>query len=223
MSLNVYFTQEIQKLDDFRVGSHKDGSTKRSIDGLSLHDEYGRLYAIMNQNSVLLLPGHIKDCIEEVSFYETIPQMGKRVAGIYRHKSAEGELEPDPYSRQAVYKVQIKGRNMDDIRELFRMIKVGSIRPEPEDSYENTQTTVCSRAQLEAELEGAYMQRDDLSRRLDLSEATFRNAEDKFRKACDKNVSLRRLAAVLRKEFWKFGSKNAIAKSIDDILDGVFS
>lgn len=222
MSLNVYFTQEIQKLRDFTVESYKDGSTKRSIDGLFLHNEYGRLYAFMNENSVLLLPGHIKDCIEEVSFYETIPQMAKRVAGIYRHKSAEGELEPD-YSKHVVYKVKIKGRNMEDVCELLQMIKVGSIRPEPEDSYENTQTTVCSRAQLEAELKGAYMERDDLSRRLDLSEATFRNAEYKLRKACDKNFLLRRLAAALRKGFWKFGSKDAIAKRIDDILDGVFS
>lgn len=222
MSLNVYFRDKIKELPGFTTKPHKDGSgDQMKIDGLSIYNDNGRLYAMLgDENSVV--PEKLHDYVEEFSFYGSLPQVAKRETGIYRHLSAEAELELDQYNKVPVYKVKITGKKLEDVRERLRMIKIGSDRPE--DSYEGDQKGM-SRLALEEKLE--QTQRDlagveeNLRQSLYVSKC-FQEAHEKNLSHTDQKMSkLRSLAGKLRQEQWPWGHKSKMADEITDILDGL--
>lgn len=201
MSLNVYFTDSIKELPDFTNKPHKDGSgDQMKIYGLILYNDSGRLYAMLgDENSVV--PEKLHDYVEGFSFYASLPQVAKRETGIYRHLSAEAELELDPHGKVTVYKVKITGKKLEDVRERLRMIKIGSDRPE--ESYEGGQTGM-SRLALEGELEQTQLN-------LLMSATHYKRLRAK----------LELLTRNLRQEQWPWGHKSKMADKITEILDGL--
>ena len=219
MSVNVYFTDEVKKLDGFTKKPYKDNSgDEMKIDGMHLFSDKARLYAMLgDENSVV--PEKLQPCVESFTLYESIPQVAHRETGIYRHESAEAEVEwEDGYGKNGKpkYKVQIVGKKIEDMRDLLRKIKTGTIRPE--ESYEGQQLGM-SRSELEAQWKRVSRERDDLSEQVHLSEETFRAEKGNFHDACEKNVKLRRLASELRKANWPWCAKTSVADSIDQVLD----
>ena len=218
MSVNVYFTDAVREIDGFTSKPYSDGSGENMrIDGLHISSDRGRLYAMLgDENSEV--PDKLKDCVTGFSLYEFIPRVAQRETGIYRHGSAEAEVE-DAWDdgKRSMYKVQITGKKMEDVRNLFRMIKTGAIRPEPEDSYEGEQLGM-SRADLEAELERMTIERDDLLEQLQLSEATLRDHEVQARNVRETNLAFCQLVKELCNESWPFCTKRGVANRIGRIL-----
>ncbi|MDP2676188.1 MAG: minor capsid protein [bacterium] len=137
MSIHVYLNgEEVGKLEGFQP-SHRDALKAKlfEVPGLDIWHEEGRWYTILYDVNAPV-PAEVADIVEEISLYDLIPASPKRESGIYRYKSAEAEIEPDGGEKPRI-QVRIRAKKMDDLRELFRSIKAGSIRPEK--SYENRQ------------------------------------------------------------------------------------
>jgi len=139
MSVNVYLNEKVRELPGFNCEQ--------------LRDDKGRLYLVWSDDAPI--PGELKDLVAEISCHDSFPQLGRREAGIYRHKTAECELVPENWTTAMVYKIKVVGRNLEDIRAIVRFVKIGhksdgsSFRPE--ESYEGPQSGK-SCQQLEDEL-----------------------------------------------------------------------
>lgn len=165
MSLNVYFTDAVKTLPGFTSKPYSDNSGNETrIDGMRIFGEKGRLYTTFSDENDVM-PEKLNDYVEKFSLYKSLPYIAKRETGIYRHSSAEAELEFDPHGKVAVYQVKIIGKKLEDVRDLFRMIKIGSIRPE--ESYEGDQTGM-SRLALEGELEQTTIHLANVTKKLNM-------------------------------------------------------
>lgn len=216
MSSNVYFTDDVKGLPGFTSKPSRDGSGDEvKVNGISLFNDNGRLYTMFGDESSVM-PDELKDYIEEVSFYGTMPETPKRERGIYHHESAEAEVEIDLGSKMRSYRVKITAKKIEDVRTLFRKIKAGSIRPE--DSHDGQQNGL-SRVELDAELARAQRELEELRNDLFLVGAQLRQQESSFRSACEKNVKFRTFANELRKEQWPWAHKSVVADKIVGILD----
>ena len=217
MSLNVYFTPEVEKnVPNFKRDSHKDGSEKLSVCGLSLYKDDGRLYAILGQLDRSRVSDELEQYVDEFSFYGSLPGTPARETGVYTYESATAELEQDNLAKVFAYRVKISAKKLEDIRTLLHQIKVGSIRPD--ESYEGPQGGM-SRAELEAELERTRSELEDVRKELSLSETTFYHHEESFRRARDKNVAFRQLANILHVEEWPLCTKERVVRMMREILD----
>lgn len=152
MSVNVYLNNEVRKLAGFSSRRYKDNpGDDMTFNGVHVFGDKARLYLMWSEDSPI--PDELKDLVEEVSCYESIPQMAHRESGIYRHETAECELTPEDYGNakreKPVYKLKVVAKNMEDIRVILHKVKTGAIRPE--ESYEGHQQGK-SRKQLETEL-----------------------------------------------------------------------
>jgi hypothetical protein len=219
MSVNVYFTDEVKKLDGFTKKPYKDSSgDEMKIDGMHLFSDKARLYAMLgDENSVV--PEKLQPCVESFTLYESIPQVAHRETGIYCYESAEAEVEwEDGYGKNGKpkYKVHIVGKKIEDMRDLLRKIKTGTIRPE--ESYEGQQLGM-SRSELEAQWKRVNENNTSLADQLELSYKTLQAERVNFTNACEKNVKLRRLASELREANWPWCTKTTIADNIDQVLD----
>lgn len=204
MSINVYLKDEVIKLPGYicKPWGHKGQSGENHIiSGVTLLRDKGRWYIMLHEPTDQV-PEAVADLVEEISFYEWIPSSPKREAGIYRHETAEAEVQPYLDGKNNRNQVRIKAKKMEDILNLFRMIKIGSIRPE--ESYEGQQSGM-SRAELEKENEGLRDRAD-----------AFR---DMFHLEAMKNESLRHFARVLNGEFWSFCTKIRVVRMINEVLD----
>ena len=210
MSVNVYLNNKVRELYGFGSVPYSDGSgDKMMYKGLHLFGgEKGRLYLMWDDEAVI--PDELKELVEEISWYDTIPQMGRREAGVYRYESAECELTPGDHGNakreKPVYWLKLKAKNMEDIRVLIHKVKTGAIRPE--ESYEEPQGGK-TRQQLENELAETQHQ---------LGKA--REMVEILRDAGEQNTRLRQLARSIKDGSvlpWIF--RSTVAAQIDAILD----
>ncbi|KKR78582.1 MAG: hypothetical protein UU25_C0037G0011 [Microgenomates group bacterium GW2011_GWB1_40_9] len=212
MSVNVYFSEGVRKLPGFKSVPYGDGSgDKIKLDGLELFGGKNQLYTMWNEGSPI--PETLKHLVEKISCYETIPQMGHRESGIYRHKSAICDLMPrDDGSgkrEKKVYALKITAKNLEDIQELLHKVKTGTIRPE--ESYEGHQQGK-SHVELERELTGALEQ-------VRWTEKAFDEKRQQFHKACQKNVLLRQYVGNLDGIWLPLCVRSKVIKSLNAILD----
>lgn len=146
MSINVYLKgEEVTKLDGF---TKETKTTRASIPNIEFWNEKGRWHIRLYDLSEPV-PPMLANIVDEISFHGKIPFYVKREAGIYCHNTAKAEVDFND-GDEKWNKVFITAKNMEDLREVFRMIKIGSIRPEQ--SYGGEQTGL-SRAELETEKE----------------------------------------------------------------------
>jgi len=159
MSINVYLRgNEVQKLEGFTVKQMREKGRdweSYELPGIQLHREKGRWYVILH-NPTEPVPAEVVDIVDEISLLEFVIMCSPREAGIYRHESAEAEVEPKTFPMNH-YWVHIRAKKMEDLLELFREIKIGSIRPER--SYEGPQSGK-SRSEICSDFEGL---KNDLS------------------------------------------------------------
>jgi hypothetical protein len=193
---------------------------------MSLFGEKGRLYAVLgDENSEI--PEELKEFAEDITFYDWIPNVVRRETGVYRFETAEAELETDQMNKQLKYKVQMRAKNMDDIRTLLRKIKTGTIRPD--ESYECAQGGK-TRQQLEAEATHWEQQYGDANFELELVQALLKEVEADYLEYrnqfaghvsdLEKLAKVRTLADNLRSDnFWPLCYKSRIADQIGAILD----
>ena len=147
MSINVYLKgEEVRELKDFVQKTE----IEYCIPGVKLWYEKGRWYTRLNDLSEPV-PPVLADIVEEISFHGKIPFYVSREAGIYRYNTAEAEVDLNKSSDDEWNEVRINAKKMEDLRELFRRIKIGSIRPEPGESYGGEQRGL-SRVELDVEL-----------------------------------------------------------------------
>lgn len=158
MSTNLYLNNKVKTLNGFKSTPNKDHSgNDMTINGMYLFGSgKGRLYLMWNEDDTI--PEELKDLVEEVSCRETIPQMSRREAGVYRHESAECELTPEDHGNgkygKPVYMLKVVAKNIQDAKEILHKIKTGAIRPD--ESYEGPQGGK-NRRQLENELLDAQL------------------------------------------------------------------
>lgn len=228
MSTNVYLNNKVRDLPGFKSVPDKGGSgDNMTFNDINVFGGKGLLHLIWNLDNDI--PEELKDLVEKVSCYEAIPRMSHRESGIYQHKSAECELTPDDYGNakrdKPMYALKITAKNLEDIRELLRLIKTGPIQPE--ESYEGPQGGK-SRRQLEDELA-------QIQRRLDLESATvtvllaeatiakrsFVDLERQFNE-CNRHYARLRtsLARVFEKGFLPLlTSRSRLVRWVETLLD----
>lgn len=237
MSVNLYLNNKVFEFHGFNSERYKDNSGDHmTLNGMHVFCDKGRPYLMWSEDAVV--PDEIKDLVEEISCYKTIPQMGRRESGIYQHESAECELTPEDHGNakrdKPMYMLKIKATNMEDLRKIVHMIKTGTIRPK--ESYEGSQSGLSRK-----ELEEIALQRDRLlgllnsmnadANRLEreleevrealrLSNATLRTHEQNFNNAREKNARLRQLAQSMKNvSLLPLVSKMTVAEQIEAILD----
>lgn len=161
MSINVYLRGEwVTGLMGFETTKCRDSKSSNTWDdnrlpGIRLSHEHGRWYITLERTD--RIPSILLNIVEEVTSQEWVSFVPhKRERGVYRLGSAEAEVGAQSLDDGRMW-VCIVSKTMEDLRELDRQIRVGSILPVPELSYEGKQGGL-SRAELEAkvaELEAA--------------------------------------------------------------------
>lgn len=202
MSINVYLKgDEVTKLKDFKTKQMQNRDRQweeYGLPGVSIWREKGRWYITLNEPTEPI-PAAVAGIVEEISFRVWIPGSPSREAGIYRHESAEAEVGTDKSSGDLKYEIRIRAKNMADLLELYRKIRIGSIRPAQ--SYEGEQGG-SSRAELVAAI------RDLEQRRY---EAACKLAALK--------VALRDFCwGTLESAGWPFCSKKTVSVKIREII-----
>lgn len=139
MSGRVYLSDEVKNVTGFADLKNGDGSPKRGIpdQGITLYLDDGRWYTKINLGDQI--PKVLKGVVEEISVIEFVPVYNAREWGVYRLKTARAEVSPESSGKNNCLCIKLTAKNLDDLCELFHQIKVGSIRPLPEDSYEGPQ------------------------------------------------------------------------------------
>lgn len=248
MTINLYLNNKVRESPGFKSERYSDNSGDNiTFNGTHVSSDKGRLYLMWSEDRPI--SDELKDLVEEISCYETIPQMGRRESGIYRYETAECELTPGDYGNakreKPVYKLKITAKNPEDIKVIMHKVKTGTIRPE--ESYEGHQQGK-SRSELERQLEETehykiiycdankrlnadmVALRQDFARvvknneglreQLKLSEDKFRTHQQNFTNACEKNVRIRQLARGLdNPSALPFVLRSTVAKQIDAVLD----
>ncbi len=215
MSVNVYLETSILRNKSL-VTTQTGGVQKMELYGVSIYSNQGRPYVVLgNENDPV--PQGILAWVSLISFYDIFPRRADRVTGIYALRSAEGELDIDQTGK---YSVKITGKKMDDVRDLYRAIRTGSLQPEK--SYEGPQGGKTNQ-QLEAELAKSEKNLNDALeglkeiRRLQNLNLELENLLRGTRIAIQQ---VRDLAHRLKKDFWSpLCFKDEVAAKIVDALD----
>ena len=221
MSINVYLKgDEVQKLEGFTTKKRQGGKPvqewdEHELSGVKLSHDKGRWYIYLGELTDPI-PAVVENIVEEISLREYLKGGVRRETGIYRYQSAEAEIDAASADGKPLYMVRIRAQKMEDLLELFRKIKIGSIRPE--ESYEGQQNGR-SRVELEAELKRVQEENEGFRGMLNLAQRTFDDAEKNFHNACNKNVKFRKFAIELSKEMWPICSKERVTRAINGVLD----
>lgn len=235
MSLNMYFKKEIRQAEGFKGQPYPDGSgDKMNIMGMNLFSAGDLLYSIQDENGVV--PTELEKYVVNISMYARISaQRATREMGIYRHESAEAEVELELGNKNPEYQIKINGKKMEDIHALLRMIKSGSIRPT--ESYERAQDGKSCK-ELEDEFLLTKLQLSDartlianLQESSEISGKFFGDRIEELGRQRDQLHGIRELALNLELgnerdlsahliPYWPFCSKKGIAKRIKAILYG---
>lgn len=208
MSLYVYLRgDEVKKIEGFTTTLRQGGKpvqewNEYKLSGVSIHyDENGRWHIFLSEPTDSV-PAVVADIIEEVSLHKYLNN--RREEGIYRYESAEAEIDRQSAGGKFLYRVRIKAKKMEDLLELFRNIKIGSIRPD--ESYEGQQNGL-SRAELEEELK----QLQD----------KFGNLKGHYDVFCRRLRAVQEFLDTLRASSWPFCTKSSVAKRITESLNRV--
>lgn len=203
MSANLYLNNKVRDLNGFKSQPYPDNSgDKMTLNGMHVFHEKGRLYLMWGEDAVI--PEELKDLVEDISCYETIPRMGHRESGVYRLESAECELTPVDYGNakreKPMYMLKVTAKSLEDIKAILHLVKTGAIRPD--ESYEEPQGGK-TRRQLEDEL--ALTQRKlgeavatAIVRQLEagMEEESRADLVEQFEELREKNARLRRSLAL---------------------------
>lgn len=170
-----------------------------TLKGIRLYREQDQFYLPLNDENCDV-PDGLENFIKKITFRDGIRQLSSRETGIYREGSAVGHLDLD--EKKSTYKIKISATSMDDIRNLLRKVRTGTIRPD--ESYEGAQVGK-TRKQLEDEV--AQLQRECARAKVELDRLknAWKQVEDWVSK--------------LNTRFWPFCSKNAIVKKIQGAKD----
>lgn len=139
MGINVYLRgQWVTGLPGFETLTIREGNgnahKRHSLPGIALSRENGRWYIRLGEITDPI-PSILADLVDEITMMEYATFPAKRELGIYRLGSAEASVGPEKIEGRI--KVFITSKTMEDLRELYRQILAGTIRPEV--SYENEQ------------------------------------------------------------------------------------
>lgn len=130
MSINVNLKgNEVEKIKGFEVKELNDKGKKYkeySLPGICLYFDKGKYHTILHQLTESV-PEILKDIVEEISFYDYFSPETKRITGIYQYKSAEAEV--DFLNDRKFIQIRIIGKNMEDMKELYRQFRAGKIMP----------------------------------------------------------------------------------------------
>ena len=216
MSINVYLKgEEVKKIQGFheKTKGHRGQEwTEYYLPGVKLHQDKGRWYTTLLYDTDKI-PSVILDIVEEISLLETIPRFPARESGFYHLESAKGEVRNHD-QHKSVYLIS---QNMEDLRELFRRIQIGSIRPE--ESYEGEQSGL-SRSELEAELAREKKYSAELAEGINNQCAEILESQKKIVAG---SLALKREITIFKnrieKERWPFCTKKRIAGEIEKVLN----
>ncbi|TSC59749.1 MAG: hypothetical protein LiPW15_769 [Parcubacteria group bacterium LiPW_15] len=204
MSVRAYFNEaKIKKLPSFTSKRYPDNSgDDMRVMNQQLLREGDRLYMMLGDHETI--PGGLEDACEEVTLHEFFPMLAKRETGIYRHKSAEAELDEQHMGgkNRIDYAFSASAKNIGDAKELLRLVRAGGIRPS--ESYETPQGGM-SRKDLEAEVER-------------LRRVT-RIADKDYVELRSLNTGLNELAEELRTSWWPLCSKRGMRARLFTIRD----
>lgn len=220
MSVNVYLKgEEVTKLDGFKtVKQHHQGNSwdNYNYKGLTLYcsggDWYFTLYNVDDN-----IPDALKELVERVVYMGRFSFLPAREAGEYLHESAVAKVSSIDNSGKGNREnsIRIDAVKMEDLRELLKQIRVGSIRPHK--SYEGPQNGL-SRNKLEAELKEA-------NAKLELSWVEIDHLKELLtEKATERIDDARKLAMVGNFKFtmahtiWPLCFRTRVVRALSDIL-----
>ncbi len=113
-----------------------------------MRGDEGCFYAVYED--LVAMPSALLPYVKELSFRDTFRSgYAVREIGIYIHKTARAEVGMATVERGSAYTVDIKAKNLDDLKELYDLIRAGTIHAT--ESHEGPQQGK-TRAKLEAEL-----------------------------------------------------------------------
>ncbi len=159
MSVNLYLKSSTRENPGLKADKHTNGTNGTdglTFNGFRVSDTLGRLVIGWQLDGII--DESLSGVIEKITCHITIPKMGLREAGIYRHESAECELMPDIRTisssfsfdeEEDIYRLKVSGQCLEDIRAIIHLVKVGKIRPE--ESYDGPQAGK-SRQELQEEM-----------------------------------------------------------------------
>ncbi len=199
MAIRVYLKRgtKIEEMPEYNKTHRKNNDGQKwdvhTFDEMNLQKEGGRWYLSTGSDhwENKDLPPVLIEHIEEVSNFWHLPSWMKRESGIYRHESAEMELQGGNASGKA--------KNLEDLNVLLRNIKTGEIRPEI--SYEVAQTGMSG-----AELQNTL---DDCQHKLELKERELLEVLNKVQAlemAMTQKQSVKETLAVILKKIANFVS-----------------
>lgn len=224
MSINLYLKEEVRKIPGFidRVRHAQGGETwnEYEIPGVRLYHKKGRWYTTIDETDPI--PPVLVGIVTVISLQAFIPIRPKRESGRYKHKSAKAKLEC--YSSHN-YEVTTTGEKLEDILELFYMIKIGSIRPE--ESFEGEQGGL-SREELLARMKEALALTEKVDKELKETKAELKGlredyeqlkaeSEAELRRKNETKVWLNEFIDKLREEKWPFCTKVRMIKLIGHV------
>lgn len=220
-SINVYLKgEEVRALEGFTITPASGGKPLQKWDeyklpGIKLSYDKGRWYVVLHEPTEQV-PAAIFNIVEEISFYDLMPADFKREAGIYRHESAEAEVTSEMIGGgRGMIRIRIKAKKMEDLLQLFRKIKIGSIRPE--ESYEGQQNGM-SRAELERKLQQTENELEAVRAEWTRSAEAFVQMRNELAKKVGQLAQLDNFVAKLSRG-WPFCTKKSIRDRIFAILN----
>ncbi len=207
MSVNLFLNEDVKKAEGFKQDSEGVGM---QFNGISI---FGPSPHVIHSHREPI-PACLLPYIKEISLYEHVStERMRRETGIYKHESAEAEVQFVQQSKGSTNWIKIKGKSMEHVEELLHKIKVGSLRPT--ESYEGVQQGK-SRLELErevAELEAQVLVQADALNRHQTAIADGQINADRVR-------AVRQLAADLDRKQWPWCLKSTVATRINLALNG---
>jgi hypothetical protein len=151
MSVRVYLigdkAKDLPGFDTIPRPDYGPNSKEYVADGdIKLYRENGRWYIAVGSIADPI-PPQVLDIVDEISFRDWVPKLSERQFGVYHLVTAEAEVDLDNGDKKPRLEISIRAKNMEDVRDLYHRIRVGSISPKPEDSYTNPQVATPSAAE----------------------------------------------------------------------------
>ncbi|MBI2039397.1 MAG: hypothetical protein HYT22_03955 [Candidatus Niyogibacteria bacterium] len=222
MNVRAYLNLNVKDAPHFKTKKYRDGVEQNTFHNIRVYEEKGRWFAEIYDLSDEF-PQAIVNVIEEVSFRGGHQINARREAGVYRHKTATARVDvvaPETYSNRSPFRFDfnIRAKNLEDLRELYHMIRVGSIRPE--ESYDGPQSGM-SRVELEAEFRELRSRAEELAAKAkEAAEALVTNTLA-LEIARRKLAKISALAARFNDHGWlakPFVTKGSVWRELSDIL-----
>lgn len=73
------------------------------------------------------IPPLVRNIVDEISLCDSIPSCPSRIRGIYQYEDVEATL--DWCNNRNDYWLTMRGKNMENMYKLYRMIRAGKIAP----------------------------------------------------------------------------------------------